>query len=292
MSYVGRFAPSPTGELHLGTLVTAVASYLHARQANGEWLVRVEDIDPPREVAGSADSILRTLERLGMESDRSVWFQSTRLEAYRAASRALLASGEAYFCQCSRQQIRARTGGTRYPGTCRNRNLPEGEKALRLRAPRGLVAFEDRLQGRFERDIEAEDGDFVIYRRDDLPAYHLAVVVDDAAQGVTDIVRGVDLLPSTPLHIHLQHRLGLPTPAYWHIPLVRDAAGEKLSKRAGAAAVDRLSPSAAASQALEHLGLTIPRELAGAPPVLLWQWALDAWNIERLAAAEHPSEAG
>jgi glutamyl-Q tRNA(Asp) synthetase len=152
-----------------------------------------------------------------------------------------------------------------------------------------VLAFGDRLQGRFEWDIQSRDGDFVIYRRDDLPAYHLAVVVDDAAQGITDIVRGADLLASTPLHIHLQRRLALPTPAYWHIPLIRDEAGEKLSKGTGAAAVERLSPTAAASQALECLGLTLPAELAGAPPELLWQWALQSWDIERLQV-ENPRE--
>jgi glutamyl-Q tRNA(Asp) synthetase len=284
MAYVGRFAPSPTGDLHLGTLTAAVASFLHARQSAGEWRVRIEDVDPPREVPGSADSILRTLERLDLEWDGAVVYQSHRHESYIAAKEALLAGRMAFYCECSRRTIRKLSGGARYPGTCRNRNLTPGDKAVRLRAPREPVVFEDLLQGRIARDIEAEDGDFVIFRRDGLPAYHLAVVVDDAAQSVTDIVRGVDLLDSTPLHIHLQRALGLPTPRYWHIPLVRDATGEKLSKGTGATAVESMSPSEAAVRALEHLGLAPPAELLGAPPRSLWQWAGAHWDITALGA--------
>lgn len=282
MPYVGRFAPSPTGALHLGTLTAAVASYLHARQANGEWLIRIEDIDPPREVPGSAESILRTLESLDLEWDRPIVYQSNRHQAYIAAREALLATRKAFYCECSRRTIREQTGGMRYPGTCRDRNLTADNNALRMRAPRDPVAFDDLLQGHITRDIAAEDGDFVIFRRDGLPAYHLAVVVDDAGQSVTDVVRGKDLLESTPLHVHLQHALDLPTPRYWHIPVVRDAAGAKLSKRAGAAAVESLSPSEAAIQTLGHLGLRPPEELRGAPPNSLWQWAQLHWNIAAL----------
>jgi glutamyl-Q tRNA(Asp) synthetase len=286
--YVGRFAPSPTGDLHLGTLVAAAASYLHARQAGGEWLVRIEDIDPPREVPGSAESILRALDTLGLRWDRDVHYQSSRLEAHLAAAQTLLDRNAAYHCCCSRQQIQARTGTMRYPGTCRELGVPADDASLRLRVDRRPVAFRDRLRGPIECDIESTTGDFVIVRRDGLPAYHLAVVLDDAALGVTDIVRGADLLDSTPLHVHLQQRLGLLTPQYWHIPVVADAAGQKLSKSRGATAVDLRRPGRTVTRALELLGLNPPRELVDAPPEVLWEWARARWRIESLAGAPGP----
>jgi glutamyl-Q tRNA(Asp) synthetase len=283
MNYVGRFAPSPTGKLHLGTLVTAVASYLHARQSAGEWLVRIEDIDPPREIPGATAAILSTLEALDLAWDRDVRYQSTCLDNYRDTAADLVLRRLAYYCNCSRRQIRGLTGNTQYPGTCRDKDLPPGDAALRLRLNVSEIAFRDHLLGRITRNIEAEDGDFVIVRRDGLPAYHLAVVVDDAAQGVTDVVRGADLLNSTPLHICLQQQLGLPTPRYWHIPVVTNAKGEKLSKQQGAPGIDPSRPQAAAARALELLGLTLPQELAGAPPRELWDWALANFQIASLA---------
>lgn len=287
-NYVGRFAPSPTGQLHLGTLTAAVASYLHARQSKGTWLVRVENIDPPREVAGSASAILESLEALDLEWDGEVLYQSTRLTTHLEAAGKLVADEAAYYCDCSRQQIRSLTGSARYPGTCRQRSVPPGDAAIRLRVGDVPVAFTDGIQGEIERDIEACDGDFVIVRRDGLPAYHLAVVLDDAWQGVTDVVRGADLVDSTPLHIHLQRVLGLHTPRYWHIPLITDAAGQKLSKSAGAAAIDRKAPEQAAAAALALLGLTVPTELKGARPRVLWDWASDHWRLESLAARPGP----
>lgn len=284
MTYVGRFAPSPTGELHLGTLTAAVASFLHARQANGSWLVRIEDIDPPREVPGSAESILSTLEALELEWDGDVIYQSTRLDDYLETAAALVASGRAFYCDCSRQDIRALTGSSRYPGTCRSRSLGPGDTAIRLLTDNEPIEFLDHLQGPVSRDIQAADGDFVIVRRDGLPAYHLAVVVDDAHQAVTDIVRGVDLLDSTPLHILLQRRLEYPTPSYWHIPLITDAAGEKLSKRTGAEPIDMARPAEAAVDSLALLGMRVPTELLGASPRALWDWAVSEWRIESLAA--------
>lgn len=284
MGYVGRFAPSPTGELHLGTLTTAVASFLHARQAGGEWLLRIEDIDPPREVPGSADSILRTLEALDLEWDRDVLYQSTRLDRYRQSAAALLDAGEAFYCRCSRQQIRALTGSLRYPGTCRDRSISTPDVAIRLRVEPGRIQFRDRLSGPVEYDIANNEGDFVIVRRDGLPAYHLAVVYDDADQGVTDVVRGSDLLTSTPLHIHLQQRLGLPSPRYWHLPLVTNRAGEKLSKSSGAPPIDLRQRQRAAAKALTLLGLSPPKELSQAPPGELWLWAIPRWQINRVSA--------
>lgn len=286
--YVGRFAPSPTGDLHLGTLTAAVAGFIHARQSGGAWLVRIEDIDPPREVPGSANRILHALEALELEWDGDVHYQKTRLEAHLAVARELVAGHAAYHCDCSRRQIRLLTGDTRYPGTCRDRALPAGDTAIRLRVGKEPVAFTDGIQGRVTRDIEARDGDFVIVRRDGLAAYHLAVVLDDAWQGVTDIVRGADLLDSTPLHRCVQRTLGLQTPRYWHIPVITNATGEKLSKSAGAAALDASRPGRAAAGALALLGLEIPRELEGAPPRELWQFAVGHWRIDALAARPGP----
>jgi glutamyl-Q tRNA(Asp) synthetase len=283
VSYVGRFAPSPTGPLHLGSLVTAVASYLHARQARGQWLVRIEDIDPPREVPGAADQILRTLEGFELEWDGPVLYQSSRRAAYDAAASRLLAAGEAFRCRCSRSEIRAANDGepARYPGTCRDRHLTPVDAAIRVRVDPGRLQFDDGLQGKIETDLSASLGDYVVVRRDGLPAYHLAVVVDDAEQGVTTVVRGVDLLDSTAAHIHLQRALGLTTPQYYHVPIVVNEQQQKLSKQTGAAAIDAGS-GWAAPIVLELLGLAVPDQLARERPGLLWQWAIDRWNIESL----------
>jgi glutamyl-Q tRNA(Asp) synthetase len=231
VSYVGRFAPSPTGPLHLGSLVTAVASFLHARQAGGEWLVRIEDIDPPREVAGAAAEILRTLESLGLEWDRSVLYQSSRLNAYREAAERLLATGQAFRCNCSRSVVRAatETASGRYPGTCRDKRLTGPDTAIRVRvAQPSMIRFVDGLQGAHSTRLDESTGDYVVLRRDGLPAYHLAVVLDDAAQGITTIVRGVDLLDSPAAHVHLQGVLGMSPPDYRHLPIVVNEQGQKL----------------------------------------------------------------
>jgi glutamyl-Q tRNA(Asp) synthetase len=283
VGYVGRFAPSPTGPLHVGSLATAVASFLHARQAHGEWLVRIEDIDPPREARGAADEILRTLEAFELEWDAPVVYQSRRLAAYDAAAERLLATGRAFRCRCSRSEIRAANEGEsgRYPGTCRDRQIPPGDAAVRARVDRGLVIFDDGLQGTIETDLAASLGDYVVVRRDGLPAYHLAVVLDDAEQRVTTIVRGVDLLDSTAAHVHLQGLLGLATPSYYHLPVVVNERGQKLSKQTGATAVDTRDGAAAAA-VLELLGLAVPPALAGERPGVLWKWALERWSIDSL----------
>ena len=283
MSYVGRFAPSPIGPLHIGSLATAVASYLHARQAHGEWLVRIEDIDPPREVPGAAGSILHCLEALDLEWDRRVLYQSSRQEAYRAAAHRLLSLGRAFRCRCSRSEIRAGAEGpsARYPGTCRERSLPAQNTAIRARVEPGLVSVADQLQGTLQIDLGATSGDYVIVRRDGLPAYHLAVVLDDAEQGVTTIVRGVDLLDATAAHVHLQGALALATPLYYHVPVVVNPQGQKLSKQTGAQPVAAGEPGVAA-RVLELLGLDVPHELKAERPSLLWQWALARWNIDSL----------
>jgi glutamyl-Q tRNA(Asp) synthetase len=281
--YVGRFAPSPTGPLHIGSLVTAVASYLHARQARGEWLVRIEDIDPPRELPGAADSILHTLEALELEWDRAVLYQSSRLAAYGAVAERLLEEQLAFRCRCSRSEIRAHGEGQaiRYPGTCRERRLPPGDTAVRARVDPGLVTFADGLQGQVETDVAATSGDYVIVRRDGLPAYHLAVVLDDSEQGVTTVVRGVDLLESTPVHVHLQRVLGLTTPLYYHLPVVVNEQRQKLSKQTGAQPV-ATGEAGVAARVLALLGLAVPHELAVERPGIVWRWALAHWSLDTL----------
>lgn len=288
MSYIGRFAPSPTGALHLGTVTAAAASFLHARQAGGEWLLRIEDIDPPREIPGAADAILRGLESLGLTWDREVDYQRKRLPLFESRANELLQRGAAFRCSCSRRDIGKLTGSNRYPGTCRERQPGPEDTAIRLRVEPGHLAFRDQLCGESGKDIHALDGDFVIQRRDGLPAYHLAVVIDDAAAGVTDIVRGADLLDSTPLHIALQQALGLPVPRYWHLPLVIDTDGNKLSKSSGAAEIDPTEPGETACRALELLGHPPPADLHSAKPGEIWGWAIDNFSIHRLAGKDNP----
>jgi glutamyl-Q tRNA(Asp) synthetase len=283
VSYVGRFAPSPTGSLHLGSLVTAVASFLHARRSRGEWLVRIEDIDPPREAPGAADRILKTLEAFELTWDRRVLFQSARRATYDAVAAELLAAERAFRCRCSRADIRAANDGecARYPGTCRARRIRPADSAIRVRVDPGLVSFYDGLQGAVETDLAASLGDYIVVRRDGLPAYHLAVVLDDAAQGVTTIVRGVDLLDSTAAHVHLQNVLGLGTPEYWHVPVVVNEGGQKLSKQTGAPAIEAYD-AATAVTVLQLLGIAVPAELAGERPGVLWQWALERFHLDAL----------
>jgi glutamyl-Q tRNA(Asp) synthetase len=236
--YRGRFAPSPTGPLHLGSLTAALGSWLMARHAHGEWLVRVEDLDPPREVAGAAQRQLATLAAFGLAPDGPVLWQGTRGEAYRAALDQLIAQGDAFPCRCSRADLAA-SGGI-HRGCVAN---PSGRtRAWRLRLPDADVGFADRVRGPFAQRLARDVGDVVLRRADGPWAYQLAVVVDDAAQGITEVVRGADLLDSTPRQIHLQRRLGLHTPAYAHLPLLLDASGAKLGKSLGAAAVDAADP--------------------------------------------------
>ncbi|WP_434033519.1 tRNA glutamyl-Q(34) synthetase GluQRS [Cupriavidus sp. a3] len=263
--YRGRFAPSPTGPLHMGSLVTALASWLDARAHGGQWLVRIEDIDMPRCVRGADQDILQTLARLGMTPDEPPVWQSRREAHYAEALRRLDAAGQLYPCGCSRKEIadslvhvRERHQTLGYPGICRhglNGKLP---RAWRVRVPDGpaaTICFDDRWQGRQCQDLETELGDFVLRRADGLWAYQLAVVVDDGLQGITHIVRGADLLDSTPRQIHLQHLLDLPTPSYLHVPVVVNEIGEKLSKQSGAQAIDTGAPLEALRQAGMNLGL-------------------------------------
>jgi len=265
--YVGRFAPSPTGPLHFGSLVAALASWLDARAAEGRWLVRIEDLDAPRALPGAADDILRTLDRLGLGWDGPVMYQSRRSASYKAA----LESLDTYWCGCTRREIadssigRASDGAQIYPGTCRAGLAPgRTPRALRVRTGGEEIAFTDRVQGPQRQVLEREIGDFVLLRADGQFAYQLAVVVDDAEQGVTDVVRGADLLDSTPRQIFLQRLLGYPMPRYLHVPAAVNQAGEKLSKQTGARPVDIKRKAEELARALTFLGQSETDDLAQA----------------------------
>lgn len=249
--YRGRFAPSPTGPLHFGSLVAAFGSWLMARRAGGEWLVRVEDLDPPREIAGATAHQLATLGAFGLLSDGPVLVQGQRGEVYQAALERLLADGAAFECHCSRSDLAAGRGVHRRCVATRTRSSP----AIRMRVHDGaLIGFDDAIRGHVEQDVASEVGDFVLRRADGLWAYQLAVVVDDAAQGITDVVRGADLLDSTPRQILLQRALGLPTPRYAHLPLVTDRQHRKLGKSSAAAPVDAADPLPSLRMAWAALG--------------------------------------
>jgi glutamyl-Q tRNA(Asp) synthetase len=257
--YVGRFAPSPTGPLHFGSLVAALASYLEARAANGRWLVRLDDLDQQRTQPGAAGGILRALERLGLEWDGPVLAQSSCIERYRAALDELTRDGLAYPCACTRKELEdsalAIDGARIYPGTCR-RGLAPGKtaRALRLRTHGAPIGFADAIQGWVEQRVEQEVGDFVLRRADGIIAYQLAVVVDDMDQGVTHVVRGADLLDSTARQIHLQRLLGARKPHYAHVPVALNASAEKLSKQTGARPLDLANPKAELARARRFLG--------------------------------------
>ncbi|MBL8258397.1 MAG: tRNA glutamyl-Q(34) synthetase GluQRS [Candidatus Competibacteraceae bacterium] len=280
----GRFAPSPTGPLHFGSLIAALGSFLEARRRGGEWWVRIEDLDRQRSQNGAADAILRTLERYGLHWDGPVLYQSARTAAYRAALTRLIDAGLAYSCACSRRELaactRASDGGPIYPGYCRLRpRHPDRPSAIRLRVDDRSVAFQDAVQGARQQLLATEVGDFVIRRADGAFAYQLAVVVDDAAQGMTQIVRGSDLLESTARQIYLQGLLGLPTPEYAHLPLALDRRGCKLSKQTGAAPIDRTEPAPVLASALRFLGQEPPADLQRGPPAALLAWALEHWRL-------------
>lgn len=270
MTYRGRFAPSPTGPLHFGSLVSALASWLDARAHRGAWLVRVEDIDGPRTVPGAAEDILATLEQFGMHADEPPVWQSRRIARYEEALAQLKATGLVYPCGCTRKEIadsllhaHARNTTLAYPGTCRNGLHGKAPRAWRLRVPDGdaaVIGFDDRWQHRQTQNLATEVGDFVLKRADGQWAYQLAVVVDDADAGITHIVRGADLLDSTARQIYLQRCLGVPTPSYLHVPVVTNEQGEKLSKQNGATALERDKPLDALHAAARHLGLDLHGE--------------------------------
>ena len=287
--YRGRFAPSPTGPLHLGSLVAATGSYLDAKKAEGEWLVRMEDVDEPRTVPGAADLILRTLAAFGMESDQPVIYQSRRKELYRSALEDLKRKGMVYPCGCTRKEILdwqvgfGPPSGQRYPGLCRE-GLAEGKqpRAWRFRVPQSVIQFEDRVMGPQAENLDETSGDFIVLRADGFFAYQLAVVVDDAEQGVTDVVRGADLLESTPRQIALRCALEVGWPRYLHLPVALNPAGEKLSKQTRAPAVDASDPAAELMRVLRFLGQHPPAGLEGCRVDEVWNWAIANWEPSQI----------
>ncbi|WP_371356877.1 tRNA glutamyl-Q(34) synthetase GluQRS [Pseudomonas chlororaphis] len=275
-SYIGRFAPTPSGHLHFGSLVAALASYLDARAVGGRWLLRMEDLDPPREEPGAQAAILKALESYGFEWDGEMVRQSERHAAYAAVLDRLFNQGLAYACTCSRKQLEPYHGI--YPGLCRNAGHGQEDAAIRLRVPELEYRFTDRVQGEFRQHLGRDVGDFVIRRRDGLYAYQLAVVLDDAWQGVTDIVRGADLLDSTPRQLYLQELLGLPQPRYLHVPLITQPDGHKLGKsyRSPPLAADQATPLLL--RALRALGQKTDSEMVHASPREVLSWGIEHWD--------------
>ena len=286
-NYRGRFAPSPTGPLHFGSLIAAVGSYLQAKSQRGEWLVRMEDLDTPRNLPGAAGEILSALEEFGFEWHGAVIYQSQRNEIYRAALETLTAQGATFPCACSRKEIADSSllgiEGPIYPGTCRD-GLGTGRtaRAIRVRVGDAKIEFTDLIQNSMTQNLATEIGDFVLRRADGIVAYQLAVVVDDAAQGITEIIRGADLRASTPRQIFLQRLLGYATPAYGHLPVATNRAGEKLSKQTLAKPIDVNNSTALLFDALTFLGQRPPIELRQSSQKPLWDWALGHWSLAKV----------
>lgn len=289
--YRGRFAPSPTGPLHFGSLVAAVASFLEAKTQQGVWLLRIEDLDPPREVAGAVDDILRSLEKHGLFWDETILYQSRRHDIYHSAIEALRHQDLIYPCLCSRKDIneqQQRSGLSIYPGTCRNTTLKtSGQHSIRLKTESIEISFNDKILGHFSHDVAEVVGDFVLKRADGWFAYQLAVVVDDADQGITDVVRGADLFDNTPRQIYLQQLLGIPQPSYAHIPIAANRDGEKLSKQTFAPAIDDAIATHNILQVLEYLGQNPPAELFEERLEMIWQWAINNWNLDNIPKVAH-----
>lgn len=286
--YIGRFAPSPTGHLHYGSLIAAVASYLQAKKNSGLWLLRIEDIDPPREVEGATDEIFRALELYQFEWDQQPLYQSTNFEIYREHIEKLEQYNLIYACSCSRKQLNLNTQksvlGKRYPGTCQSKqlDLDNSNYGLRLRTPNANVKFRDGIFGNQECSINKDIGDFIIFRKHDLPAYALAVAVDDAFQGITEVVRGCDLLAFTPLQIHLCTLLNFTIPKFFHIPLILDQHGKKLSKQTGARELSKDNITHVLVQALNDLGQNAPEALSIENLHAIWQWAFTHWDAGKI----------
>ncbi len=290
-TYRGRFAPSPTGPLHFGSLISALGSYLQARSQGGSWLVRIEDLDRPRCSQAAADAILHALESYGFQWDEEICWQSQRTHSYTEQLERLSHLAQVYPCACSRQQIAAQAARLQlppgvYPGTCRSGlQAPRDTPALRLQVPDTLVSFTDLVQGWQAQNLAHEVGDFILRRADGLFAYQLAVVVDDAEQGITEIVRGSDLLDSTQRQLYLQGLLGYTTPRYAHLPLALNAQGDKLSKQNLAPPLDIQHPQPALWKALAFLGQQPPAALQQENLATLWTWALQHWRLEQVPKA-------
>ena len=278
-AYIGRFAPTPSGPLHFGSIIAALGSYLQARTHHGDWLVRIEDIDQPRAKPGADKKILEQLERLGMYWDDQVVYQSSRTTLYQSALEKLDSENLVFPCSCTRKDVLNKP----YPGTCRkttsnNKTNP----SYRLITNNKLIKIKDKLQGVYSQRLETDVGDFIIKRADGLFAYHLAVVVDDAEQGVTEIVRGNDLLDSTPCQIYLQQLLGLSTPDYLHLPLAVDNTGNKLSKASDAEVANTNDPVITLLQALDFLGQMPPAQLSNSSVEDVMKWATKNWDLKKI----------
>lgn len=276
--YIGRFAPSPSGPLHFGSLIAALASFLDARAHHGQWLLRMEDLDPAREPPQAAGQILQALEAFGLHWDGQVLYQSSRLAAYRDALQRLQQSGYMYACDCTRQQIQA-LGGV-YDNRCRNRKDVPQDCALRVKVADRTIQFEDQIQGLTQQQLVRECGDFVLLRKDGLFAYQLAVVVDDAFQNISCVVRGSDLLDSTPRQIFLQQCLGFKTPQYAHFPVAVNEENQKLSKQHFAAPLDHSTPLPALLRALRFLGQALPADADQGDIASVLHWAITHWDIQ------------
>lgn len=278
--YIGRFAPSPSGPLHFGSLIAALGSYLQAKSHQGRWIVRMEDLDPPREMPGAADDILRTLEAYGFTWDGGILYQSQRHDAYQSQIDQWLAQGDAYYCQCSRKAIKE-VGGF-YPGTCRNLNQQPKDSAVRLKVDKPITLFDDQLHGQIALPTAVAGEDFIIRRRDGLFAYNLAVVLDDIEQGITEVVRGADLIEPTGRQIGLYQQLGHAPVSYLHLPLAVTENGNKLSKQNHAPAIDKNNPRPALVAALQFLGLAPPAELAELTVEEILLWGVEHWQLDKL----------
>jgi len=279
-NYIGRFAPSPTGPLHSGSLIAALASFLDARSQQGKWLVRMENADPPREQPGASSDILKTLDAHQLHWDDPVAYQSERTHLYLDAATTLLEQDLAFYCTCSRLQLKDQLT---YPGTCRHcRQAPDNPAAIRVICQPVTISFDDRIQGRQNHQMADEVGDFVIYRKDKLPAYQLATAVDDALQGVTHVVRGYDLLDSTPRQMYLQHLLKHCSASYAHIPVLAKSDGQKLSKQNLAAPLNLTACNNNLVKALTLLNQNPPAELLGASCTDILDWATLNWQLKKI----------
>lgn len=291
--YIGRFAPSPTGPLHFGSLVAAVASYCDARKNHGKWLLRMEDLDKPRTVKGAADTILHQLESFGFEWDGPVLYQSQRDSFYSEALEILKARQLIYPCTCTRKEIADSSTdigieGVIYPGTCLQHPIkPNAAMAWRIKTDNVSISFNDAIQGNISQNLNTDIGDFILKRADGLFAYQLAVVVDDAAQGITHIVRGADLLDSTPRQIYLQKQLGYQHPQYAHIPVASNPAGEKLSKQTLAQPITDSNAYQLIYEALIFLGQHPPLAIKNATLDEMWRWACSNWQLASIPKLRH-----
>ena len=292
LPYRGRFAPSPTGPLHFGSLVAATGSYLQAKQHNGEWLLRIDDIDPPREQKDAATSILKTLESFGFEWDSDILYQSNRSNRYQEAVDDLIDQQLAYYCNCSRASIIKKSGQTSnkiiYPGYCRDKSLNKSsDTSVRLRSSNEPISFNDLIQGKQNFNLEHTVGDFILQRRDRLYSYHLASGIDDVEQNITEVIRGADLLGCTPCHIYVQRSLNLSTPHYHHLPIAVDKSGQKLSKQTHAEPINAKNAVVLLYKTLKFLGQMPPLDLIDADLKDIWSWAIYHWRLDLIPKNTH-----